>query len=126
MNPITESPQVTIITVVYDVTTIAQLDVNGKLVSRTNLGTNFEWIVGVNHKPATELEIRGECFSRIIECYDNNHVYFKRRTGGRGSLQHGMAINKLLRYVKTKYVLILDPDFYVFVDDYQTTLYQQP
>ena len=71
-----------------------------------------------NHKPAAELEIRGECFSRIIECYDNNHVYFKRRTGGRGSLQHGMAINKLLRYVKTKYVLILDPDFYVFVDDW--------
>jgi len=114
--------EITILTVVYDRQTTSQLNLNGKLVSLANSGTNYKWIVGVNKKPAHTLETSNKYFDKIVECYDTDHVYFRRRWG-RSSLQHGMAINKLLRYVNTRYVLVLDPDFYVFEDDWISKIY---
>jgi hypothetical protein len=40
----------------------------------------------------------------------------------RGSLHHGMALEKGLREVRTRFVLFMDPDFYVIREDWIETL----
>lgn len=54
---------------------------------------------------------------------------------GKGSFQHGLAFNKAKEYIKTDYVLFLDPDFFViypfdeiieYMDNNQLTFFGAP
>jgi len=73
----------------------------------------YRWLVGYNFTKTDfgPPEIIREKFSRIIRCYDNEHVYFHFRRAT-GALQHSLALNKVLREVNTRFLLVLDPDFY--------------
>ena len=86
--------ELTIITIIYSDKTARQLEINRKLTLRLNPNVRYRWVVGYNFTK-TDLgppEIIREKFSRIIRCYDNQHVYFHFR-GATGALQHSSALN---------------------------------
>jgi hypothetical protein len=95
------------------------LETNWRLVTRLNPAHGWEWVVVVDNDegPATQDKIvqLGDERCRLVQGLE-----FTMKGGRsdadqlrRGSYHHAAALTKTLGYVRTRFVLLLDPDFYI-------------
>jgi hypothetical protein len=93
----------TIISVLYR--NRAFFELNHKLTQALNTGTEYRWLVADN-------ELSGETLSgeRGLTIVDGVE---RTETRDKGSLHHAKALQKCLERVDTRFVLAMDPDFFV-------------
>jgi hypothetical protein len=99
--------ETTVITVNYCRSGI--LNQNLLLTSKLNKKCTFEWIVTEN-TPLDEQVLEptlSEGF-RVIQGVDKPSQYYAP-----ASYHHGLGLNKALEFVRTRYLLVLDPDFFI-------------
>ncbi len=94
---------VTIISVLYRNRPLFEL--NHSLTQALNLGSEYRWLVADN-------ELGGNTVSgqRDITIFDGVE---RTNTRDKGSLHHARALQKCLERVDTRFVLSMDPDFFV-------------
>ncbi len=85
------------------------LELNWKLTKALNPDMRYLWNVIDNNPPGSEeymtLSLPG------LHVYKGN--YFDTTRKRADSYHHGNALNKAIRLVKTRFALIIDPDFYI-------------
>ncbi|TSC96825.1 MAG: hypothetical protein Athens071426_139 [Parcubacteria group bacterium Athens0714_26] len=104
------SIEITICSVYHSEASKKLLELNYDLVKQLNPGVNFIWIVADNSPADLKEKIDADKFLIVPgagKLADNIPA------GVRGSYHHAVAINSSLKYVKTRFVLILDNDFYI-------------
>lgn len=101
------SQSLSIVSVVFDAPWL--IERNLELSRRLNPGFGGRWIV-VDNSPAGDLELadRAEILPGVP----------RPRAPDRGSTHHALALHKALAKVRTRYVLLLDHDFYVVRPDW--------
>lgn len=103
---VARSLNLTICTVAYQSRHLLHLQRD--LLARLNPGLEPRWIVVDNTPGQNPLRVsKGGRFDLLPG------VKRPRLAKGFASLQHGKALNRALRSVDTRYVMILDPDFFV-------------
>lgn len=87
------------------------LELNWELASRLNPGARWRWIV-IENTPRGSIE--------RLDGQDERYTLLEGVAAdegipswGRGSYQHAAALNKVVARVPTRFVLFLDPDFYI-------------
>lgn len=103
-----QKDEITICSVYYSSKTARQLEKNYEMTRALNPGTNIMWLVGDNSPREHPERIRQGIFSVVDGARDGE----ASASRARGSLQHALALKKLFPLVKTRFLLILDPDFY--------------
>lgn len=86
------------------------LDLNLTLTRKLNLATNYHWVVVDNDN---DYQSDGKYDFQLLKgdpCVNQGQV--------RGSYHHAQALNKALEHVQTRYVLMLDPDFFILRKDW--------
>lgn len=98
----------TICTVSYQSASL--LDLNLTLTKELNPASHFRWVVVDNYG---DFQKNAERDFELIEgdsCVNQGKL--------KGSYHHAQALNKALSYVKTRFVLIMDPDFFIFHENW--------
>jgi hypothetical protein len=88
------------------------LRLNRAQLLAANVGTTVHWRVADNTPAEHGERLRAD---EGFELYPG--VPQGDEAHGAGSYQHGRALNTLLREIRTRYVLIMDPDFYLRLPD---------
>jgi hypothetical protein len=92
------------------------LELNLKLTKALNTQDNWTWII-INNSPRNNNEEESleddKCLVIDGVSPDTNLPY-----SCIGSYHHATALNRALDYIKTRYLLILDPDFYIVRQDW--------
>ena len=85
------------------------LDLNWELTRQLNSTADWSWIVVENspEKSGDTLQARDSRF-HVVNGSANVHS-----GPGRGSYHHAAGLGKSLEYVRTRFALFLDPDFYI-------------
>ncbi|VAW80587.1 hypothetical protein MNBD_GAMMA14-1053 [hydrothermal vent metagenome] len=85
------------------------LDLNYSLAKRLNPHSGFTWLVAENSPKDSSLRIDSsdERFNSITG------AEFKQRPYASASYHHGEGLNILINKVHTRYLLVLDPDFFI-------------
>lgn len=83
-----------------------------RLISKLNDGIDFPWLI-VQNSPSEEPELQGQRSISIIPGVEWDHLPVKHI-----SVHHGFALNKGLESVASRFLLVLDPDFYIFKPDW--------
>ncbi|NOH00769.1 MAG: glycosyltransferase [Chloroflexi bacterium] len=86
------------------------LDLNLTLTRELNPASSFRWLVVDNNHDFPKHEARD---FEVIEgdpCINQGRL--------KGSYHHAQALNKALHYVSTRYLLVLDPDFFIFRENW--------
>lgn len=86
------------------------IEENMRLCNEVNLGADIRWVIVENTPKNSKerFEINESDQTRVLEGVENNF------TGvGQSSQHHASGLNIAIREVKTRYALILDPDFYI-------------
>lgn len=100
-------PDLTICTVSFH--SKPYLDLNWQLTSQLNSRGRFSWLVAENSPYSSD--------KRLQENNDKFKIVpgakYQHRDRGPASYHHAAGLNNTLPYVKTRFVLFLDPDFYV-------------
>ncbi|MBN8655571.1 MAG: hypothetical protein J0M11_07535 [Anaerolineae bacterium] len=95
------------------------LDLNLTLTRELNPAANFHWLIVDNnndfqgHNPLA----LGEKNVQVIQgdpCINQGLL--------KGSYHHAQALNKALSLVSTRYLLVIDPDFFIFQKDWVNTV----
>jgi hypothetical protein len=94
------------------------LNLNYELVEKTNV--DFKWLVAINNCMRNN-RVKGVKALRdeFVRCPGISHGDAERKARKLGRkffspcTQHGLSLNNCLQLVKTKLILILDPDFYI-------------
>ena len=102
---------ISLVSVIYSKNSYLKFKKNYELVNKTNDTDRWIWYVGINNN----LDIRG------IDLISNNNIkYFNGvdinysiPPSIRGSYNHGECLNKILYKINSKYLLIMDYDFYI-------------
>lgn len=87
----------------------ALLNFNYQLLTDLNPNINLKWIV-VDNTPNNEELRRHELdprFTVLPSVARPEHLY------GDSSYHHALGLNSCLPHIKTRYLLVLDPDFYI-------------
>src|SRR5262249_38250148 len=86
------------------------LELNHDLVRRCNqAGPPFRWVVVENTPPG-----EGDALEEGDARFDvKPGLPPPSQKKGRNSYHHGLALNEALRHVTSRFVLVLDPDFYL-------------
>lgn len=85
------------------------LELNYQITRKFNPDTSFEWIVVENSPHATQNRFnKSDRNFKVIYGDDYNLPHASHK-----SYHHAYGINKALQSVRTQYVLILDPDFFI-------------
>lgn len=103
------NPELTICTVYHSPQTMRELERNYDLVKVLNPGVPFRWIVADNRPKDADFEIDGKKFE-VYEGAGDEYWGYKL---GWGSMRNGTGLNKLFPRVNSRFVLALDPDFYI-------------
>jgi len=85
------------------------LDLNLTLTRELNPASNFRWLIVDNNHDFQERAPRGEQNVQVIQgdpCMNQGPL--------RGSYHHAQALNKALTMISTRYLLVIDPDFFIF------------
>lgn len=98
------SDRITICTVSFNNASL--LDLNLTLTRELNPAAGFRWLVVDNNHDFPKHEARDFEIITGDPCINQGKL--------RGSYHHAQALNKALEYVDTPYVLVLDPDFFIF------------
>jgi len=91
----------------------SHLELNSKLIERLNRNASerVDWLVAENAPASNANRLKGT--ERAFSHYPGN---VDSSLGA--SDQHAQALNALLRHVTHRFVLVLDPDFYIVRDDW--------
>lgn len=115
----------TICTVSFNSASFIQL--NYDFIRRLNPGAEFEFLV-VDNTPEKKREARIVPESVPYSVYPGVEADVTNETFPKGD-HHGRALNKVIREVKTRYALILDPDFFIvrpnWIEDVLTHMKQK-
>jgi len=101
--------ELTICSVYYSEHSKKCLELNVELTKKANPKYNWTWIVGDNTLGESKIKPQGK---RLL-IVPGTEVPDSMPLGVRGSYHHAAALNKLLCYIKTRFVLFLDYDFYI-------------
>lgn len=114
MEPLQTSPtsadlisdQLTICSVSFRSTELLRL--NFEITKSQNSGADFRWLIVDNNN-----DFQGHDFldGRNIQIIEGDPAINQGKL--KGSYHHAQALNKALNYVSTRYLLILDPDFFI-------------
>ena len=107
-RPLPDGPQITLVTVVIEKHypyIQDQLD----LIDALNPGAPFKLLVVDNAASATGGLSSADPRVRLVAGFDPAPLPLE----GRGSYHHALALNKAARLVDTRYMLVMDPDFFV-------------
>ena len=89
------------------------IELNWNLTTQLNRRDGWNWIVVDNsEEPSASLSKFGDDRCEIIEGVGSDKAIPE---GRRGSYHHAAALNKAMMHIRTRFVLILDPDFYIVV-----------
>lgn len=90
------------------------LRLNHALTLKLNQGENFTWIVGDNTPAGFEGKLQDPDFL-IVPGADQSLLpaYVPKGKGILGSYVHAAAINRSLKHAKSRFVMILDVDFFI-------------
>lgn len=90
------------------------LEANWKLISEYSTD-GLQWVVA-NNQPSKSLGMVESIPNfKVIEGVDQSRVKVPERNRAIhvGSFHHAAGLNKTIRHIKTRYVLFLDPDFFI-------------
>lgn len=110
-------PELTIISVVHSPQNVRYVKLNGDFTEKINRARNWTWIVVDNSSSGLARSLDHEKFLVIpgfkIEEIEKSipKIFVGKRKVA--SYHHSRAINVALPYVKTRFLLILDNDFYI-------------
>ena len=107
-RPVSNGPQITLVTVVIEKHypyIQDQLD----LIDALNPGADFKLLVIDNAIHATAGLSCADPRVELVPGFDPASLPLE----GRGSYHHALALNKAARLVRTRYMLVMDPDFFV-------------
>jgi hypothetical protein len=83
------------------------LKLNIEITRNLNNGTDFRWLIVDNNH-----DFEGnELLDQNIQIIEGDPAINQGKL--RGSYHHAQALNKALNYVSTRYLLIIDPDFFI-------------
>jgi len=108
-----DSQSLSIISVVFPDASL--LKRNLELTKRLNSPFAGRWII-VDNTPASDLSITDDSVVEVLP------GVAPPESRDRGSLHHALALEKALRQVQTRFVLLLDLDFYVVREDWTSTV----
>jgi hypothetical protein len=100
--------ELTICTVSYQSASL--LDLNLTLTRELNPASNIRWLVVDNNNDFTKNDAHEFQLITGDPCINQGKL--------RGSYHHAQALNKALGYVDTRYVLVIDPDFFIFQENW--------
>ena len=103
-----EIPPFTICSVYHSAEAKKELEANYELTRRMNPGVSFEWLAADN----TQEEV-GKLDERKFKVYEGAGEKTWEYKSGWASWRHATALHALLPHIKTRFFLILDPDFYI-------------
>ena len=110
---------ITIVSVYHSATAKRFLELNYALTKKLNPGGNWEWILGDNtHEGFSDKIPEGEKFAKIVRGFDESDPASAPNFGNFpikkiGCYWHGGSINKVIKHVNTRFMLVLDNNFYV-------------
>lgn len=99
--------KLTICSVYFSKEQIKMLQKNILLVKKLNDNAQYEWMIANNSPDLTVV------FGKKVDVMYGADYPKKIPSAFRGSYHHGQALNLLIRKIKTRFVCILDPDFYI-------------
>lgn len=92
----------------------AHIELNRHITAQLNPSTAAQWIV-VENSPADTPEIFSE---HSEDCLVLDGVPYNPEHPRAASDHHARALHKALSHVKTRFLLVLDPDFYIIAPDW--------
>ena len=112
-----KAPELTIISVYHNEMTKRFVELNYDFMVKFNSFKNWIWLVGDNSPPSLIDKIDSKKFKIIT---NQDAPLINRDSCGKywTSYQHASALNLCLKEVKTRFVLILDNDFYVIYPEW--------
>jgi len=84
------------------------LKLNVKLCNALNPNNKSKWIVIENDPSSTEFMEASPPILLVFKGFPMNYSQIRP-----SSYHHALALNKAIKFVKTRFVLLLDPDFYI-------------
>jgi len=116
-----ERSELTICSVYYSSLNKDLLELNWELVNKLNSSKNWVWLVADNTPTEVAGKIDGKKFQVIPGAkYEDLPDYI--RPWMKGSYHHTLAINNSLEYIKNRFALFLDSDFYIVRPEWVTEI----
>jgi hypothetical protein len=103
--------QLTICSVSFRSTELLKLNI--RITQNLNNGTDFRWLIVDNHHDFQE---SGFVDNQNVQIIEGDPATNQGKL--KGSYHHAQALNKALNYVSTRYLLIIDPDFFIVHKDW--------
>lgn len=108
----TQTPELTICSVYYSSSDKELLELNWELVRKLNPVQNWTWLVADNSPPSLEEKIDARKFE-VVPGARQDEVPAFARPWMRGSYHHTMGIQRSIPFIRTRFALFLDSDFYI-------------
>lgn len=112
-------PELTICSVCYSPANKALLEVNWFWVNKLNTAKNWLWLLADNAPTESPIGLDKEKFLVVPGAQAGDLPDFIR-PWMRGSYHHTLAINNSLKYIKTRFAVFLDSDFYIVRPEWTT------
>jgi hypothetical protein len=94
------------------------LKLNFRITKNQNIGTDFRWLIVDNNN-----DFQGSgSLDQNIQVIEGDPAVNQSKL--RGSYHHAQALNKALNYVSTRYLLVIDPDFFIVHKNWITEVLQ--
>lgn len=111
MPPLKDAKKLTICSAVYDEHSVSCLEKNLELTANLNPRADYCWLIAINN---SNMNIGDRLARESVELIQGVvDVQKSIPISAAGSYQHGSSLNILTMTARTRFVLILDPDFYV-------------
>lgn len=104
---LTDADQLTICAVSYR--SASMLDLNISLTRKLNPTSRFHWLIVDNNNDFQDRGLTDQGEVRLLQgdpCENKGAL--------RGSYHHAQALNKAMQHVSTRYLMVIDPDFFIF------------
>ena len=117
----------TLLTTVATNSDIEQFDMNYNLIRSLNPDINFKWLITDNTKlDGNNMDVDWSNYS-FVEVFDGFSMDFIKKEfsiekDGYSNYRHGYCLNYLISQVNTKFFVIIDPDFFVFKEDWLSNI----
>lgn len=85
------------------------LDLNLSLTRELNPAANFHWLIMDNNN---DFHGRAPADAQPVQLFQGDACVNQGKL--RGSYHHAQALNKALQFVSTRYLMVIDPDFFIF------------
>lgn len=91
------------------------IELNLELTDKLNSKNDWQWIVTVDNNETEGRDVKeitelGDERCSLVDVYDET---IAQASKWGANYHHGAALNKILDRIKTRYVLFIDPDFYI-------------